>query len=78
MLEAVNALTAFGEFLAGSKVVLLVLSLGLNVWQALELRRINQERISDLKEARERSDRNRTLTKEVIEVMAAFNRKIGP
>lgn len=76
MIEIINALAAFGELLAGGKAAFLAVSLALNVWQALELRRVNQERVQDLKEARERSDQNHTLTREVVEVMQALSRGV--
>ena len=72
MVEEIEALIRLGEALANGSVGLLVLSLGVNAYLFAEYRRVTREHISDLKEARERSDRNRTLTKEVIDVMAAL------
>ena len=77
MSDLVAALTALGEFVAGSKFVLLVVSLMVNVYQAMELRRINRERIIDLKEAGQRANQERTIMREVVGVLGAFNRKIG-
>lgn len=76
--EALEALTAFGEFIAGSKALLLALSLATNFWLVVENRRVNQERIRDLKESSQRSENSRALTREVVEVMAAFSRKLEP
>lgn len=71
------ALTKLGEGIIAGTIGLTVLSIGLNIYLILELRKLNRERILNFEEQLRRAEDRHALDREVIEVLSAIDRKVG-